>query len=185
MPAPRIGIVTFVAALVLAGACRAQDSVSSAISAGGTFNWIGQDLQVTVESGRKSDYVMPGHDLNTLKDLFAALRACWTPPSTSTARADMQMSVRFAFKRDGDMIAPPRMTYTTREAPPESRKTYRDTIDAAYQGCLPLKLTAGLGGAIAGRPIAVRYVESRNLEQPSRERTSGPTSELTSEGLMY
>jgi hypothetical protein len=28
---------------------------------------------------------------------------------------------------------------------------------------MPLKLTGGLGGALAGRPIAIRYVDNRDL----------------------
>jgi hypothetical protein len=28
---------------------------------------------------------------------------------------------------------------------------------------VPLKFTAGLGGALAGRPIAIRYVDNRDL----------------------
>jgi hypothetical protein len=32
---------------------------------------------------------------------------------------------------------------------------------------VPLKFTGGLGGAIAGRPIAIRYVDNRELgKQP-------------------
>ena len=42
--------------------------------------WIGQDLRLTVESGQADSYVMPDHDLDTIRDLFAALRACWKPP---------------------------------------------------------------------------------------------------------
>jgi hypothetical protein len=29
--------------------------------------------------------------------------------------------------------------------------------------CLPLKFTSGLGGALAGRPIAIRYVDNREI----------------------
>src|SRR5262245_8062636 len=36
---------------------------------------IGQDLRINVESAKT--YLMPDHDLNTLADLYAALRACW------------------------------------------------------------------------------------------------------------
>ena len=36
--------------------------------------------------------------------MFAALRACWVPPPQDLARPGMQMSVRFAFKRSGEII---------------------------------------------------------------------------------
>ena len=34
--------------------------------------------------------------------------SCWSPPPADTAREGMQMSVRFSFKRSGEMIGPPR-----------------------------------------------------------------------------
>jgi hypothetical protein len=31
-----------------------------------------------------------------------------------------------------------------------------------------LKFTGGLGGALAGRPIAIRYVDNRELDKPTK-----------------
>jgi hypothetical protein len=129
---------------------------------------IGEDLHLTVESNRSSDYKMPDHDLNTISDLFASLRACWQPPELGAAREGMQMSIRFSFNRSGALIAPPRSTYTTRDAPPDARQLYRDSINAAFERCTPLHFTQGLAGAIAGRPIAIRYVENRPVEGHSQ-----------------
>jgi hypothetical protein len=121
---------------------------------------IGQDLRLTIESRRAGEFSMPDHDLDTLADLFTALRACWKPPAT--ARDGMAMSVRFAFKRTGEVIAPPRVTYARHDLPAEDKQAFRDTIMAAFEGCAPLHFTTGLAGAIAGRPIAIRYVENRD-----------------------
>ena len=126
--------------------------------------WIGQDLRLTIASKDTSETTKPDHDLDTIRDLFAALRACWQPPAPEQAREGMQMSVRLSFRRNGDMIAPPRVTYTSPDAPAETRQTYRAAIDAALDRCAPLPLTKGLGGAIAGRPIAIRYIDDRDLE---------------------
>jgi hypothetical protein len=123
---------------------------------------IGQDLRLTVESG--NTYPMPDHDLNTIGDLFAALRACWQPPELGEARNGMQESVRFSFNRTGQLIAPPRSTYISHDAPQEARQIYRSSIDAAFVRCAPLHFTPGLAGAIAGRPIAIRYIETRLVE---------------------
>jgi len=74
--------------------------------------WIGQDLRLTIEStsaGERSasaDLAEEGggdHKLDTLREMFDALRACWIPPAKEEARSGMQMSVRFAFKRNGDI----------------------------------------------------------------------------------
>ncbi|MDB5654592.1 MAG: hypothetical protein JWQ94_2205 [Tardiphaga sp.] len=130
---------------------------------------IGENLQVTVLSVPGSNdmakYRRPDHDLDTIGDLFAALRSCWSPPADAV-RVDMQMSVMFSFKKSGEMIAPPRMTFATPGASADERQTYLHAIDASLQACTPLPLTAGLGGAIAGRPIMIRYVDNREAQKP-------------------
>ena len=40
-------------------------------------------------------------------------------------------------------------------------------VNASLEGCLPLKFTDWLGGALAGRPIAIRYVDNRALGKTS------------------
>jgi hypothetical protein len=127
----------------------------------------GQNLQLTIESVPPQDqaakYRKPDHDLDTIGDLFAALRSCWTPPPAETARQGMQMSVRFSFKRTGEIIAAPRLTFSTSGVPADTRATYLKAINASLEACKPLKFTGGLGGALAGRPIAIRYVDNRDL----------------------
>jgi hypothetical protein len=104
------------------------------------------------------------HRIDTIRDLFDALRACWVPPSQDEAQPGMQMSVRLSFMRSGQMIGAPRVTYTSPDAPPAARDTYHDAIMTALERCTPLRFTPGLGGAIAGRPIAIRYVDNRNAQ---------------------
>ena len=131
----------------------------------------GENLQLTIESVPSRDdapkYQKPGHDLNTIGDLFAELRSCWTPPPADAARQGMQMSVRFSFKRSGEIIAVPRMTYFTEGASPDIRATYLKAINASLDACVPMKFTSDLGGALAGRPIAIRYVDNRDLGKQS------------------
>ena len=81
----------------------------------------------------------------------------------------MQMTVRLSFKRDGEMFGQPRLTYATPGSSTDTRKTYRDAIDAALARCTPLTLTKGLGGAIAGRPINIRYVDDRGEQQGAQQ----------------
>lgn len=129
----------------------------------------GQNLQLTVQTVPAKDdeekYKKPGHDLDTIGDLFAELRSCWSPPPVDVARAGMQMSVRFSFKRSGEMIGPPRITFATAGVPSGARETYLKAINASLEACIPLKFTSGLGGALAGRPIAIRYVDNRELNK--------------------
>jgi len=132
----------------------------------------GENLQLTIQSVPSKDdatkYVRPDHDLDSIGDLFAALRSCWSPPPAESAREGMQMSVRFSFKRSGEIIATPRMTYATAGVTADTRSTYLRAIDASLSACMPLKFTGGLGGAIAGRPIAIRYVDNRQLGKQTR-----------------
>jgi hypothetical protein len=135
---------------------------------------IGQDLRLTVESppaagvaaAAQNDGNAPDdeHKLNTLSAMFAALRACWVPPPAAESRHGMQMSVRLSFKRTGEIIGTPRVTYTSPNMPTDVRDAYYQSITAALDRCTPMPFTAGLGGALAGRPIAIRFVDNR--EQP-------------------
>src|SRR6267143_59253 len=77
----------------------------------------GENLLLTVQTVPPQDqaakYRKPDHDLDTIGDLFAELRSCWSPPPPDDARQGMQMSVRFSFKRSGEIIGTPRVTFAT------------------------------------------------------------------------
>jgi hypothetical protein len=129
----------------------------------------GENLQLTVETvppqDGKAQYQKPDHDLDNIGELFAALRSCWTPPQPDSAKEGMQMTVRFSFKRSGDLIGPPRMTFATAGVPSEVRETYFKAINDSIGACVPLKFTGNLGGALAGRPIAIRHVDNRDIDK--------------------
>jgi len=76
------------------------------------------------------------------------------------------MSVRFSFKKSGEMIGPPRLTFATRVVPgrhprhlPEGDQRLAERLHG------PVKLTSRLGGAAGGRPIAIRMSQSRLNDQ--------------------
>jgi len=77
----------------------------------------------------------------------------------------MEYTIRFAFKRDGEIVAPPRVTYASHDAPEEVRGVYRDAVNAALARCTPLHFSDGMGEAVAGRPIAIRFVDHRNTDK--------------------
>jgi hypothetical protein len=141
---------------------------------------IGQDLRLTIVSSddddiantpsagankSASDTDEKTHEkyLDSIREMYAALRACWTPPPKDEAHHGMECTIRFAFRRNGEITAPPRRTYSSREAPDEVRDTYRDAVDAALKRCTPLHFSKGMAGAVAGRPIAIRFVDERTL----------------------
>jgi hypothetical protein len=106
---------------------------------------IGQDLRLTIVSTDDDSAITPdagvgenGNNektLDSIAEMYAALRACWTPPPKDEARRGMEYTIRFTFRRDGEIVAPPRRTYSSREAPDEVHNTYRDAVDAALKRC--------------------------------------------------
>jgi hypothetical protein len=103
--------------------------------------------------------------LASIGQMFAALRACWVPPQKEDALHGMQYTVRFAFKRDGEIVAPPFVTYASHNAPAQARDVYRDAVDAALSRCTPLHFSKGMAGAVVGRPIAIRFVDNRTSDK--------------------
>jgi hypothetical protein len=102
--------------------------------------------------------------LKSMRAMYAALRACWVPPPKDEARHGMQYTVRLAFKRDGDIIGPPFVTYASRDAPPAVRDIYRDAVNAALARCTPLHFSDDMAEAVVGHPIAIRFVDDRTID---------------------
>lgn len=130
---------------------------------------IGQTLQLTIvsqtEEGPVEEKSADGssHDLNTIRDVFSALRACWVPPEKDAARTGTQITLRFSFNSHGGIISEPKTTYVTADTPSDVRETYWNAATAALKRCTPLQFTVGLGGALAGRPFAIRFVDNRSF----------------------
>jgi hypothetical protein len=128
----------------------------------------GQDLRLTIPSRGAEDnarHAPDGREINTLRELFAALRACWVPPPLEDARPGIDLTIRFSIDRAGNVIGKPRFTYVSRMASPDERDLYRRAVIDSLMRCTPLRLTSGMGGAIAGRPIVIRYVDDRNTRR--------------------
>ena len=125
---------------------------------------LGGDLRLTINATvAEAAPPKPDHDLNTLRDLFFMLRACWTPPAIADARRGMQMTVRISYKKSGDIFAPPQPTYVLEGSSQKVRDIYRDAIAQSLQACAPMHFSRAFGGAIAGKPILIRYVDDRDL----------------------
>ncbi len=150
--------------------------VCSIYGGGFCISPVGQGVRLTIEStaaagdqpstgeagdSKTADRDATDHELDTIRAMYDALRGCWVPPGKDEARPGTQMSVRFAFKRSGEIIAAPRVTYVSPGVPSETRQVYLNAITAALDRCTPLHFSAGMAGAIAGQPIAIRFVDNR------------------------
>jgi hypothetical protein len=94
--------------------------------------------------------------VNTIQDIFRHLRTCWKPPPAAKARP-IDITVVVSFNRAGNILGHPRITYESAEASDDDRLQYRIAVMEALQRCTPLPFTEGLGGAVAGRPLAVSF----------------------------
>jgi hypothetical protein len=103
--------------------------------------------------------------LNTIKDLGAALQACWAPPPLDQARPGMQITVQMTFKRNGELFGQPRITFESAGASDDERLAYRIAVAEMLKRCSPLPFTDALGNAVAGRPFTMRFMDDRKLKQ--------------------
>jgi hypothetical protein len=106
--------------------------------------------------------------LNSLQELFDALGQCWVPPPLEKSRPGTQITVRITFSRSGEVMGEPRFTYITPGIPPEMRTAYQLSVADAISRCAPMPLTPGLAGAIAGRPVNMRYDDTRGQKGADR-----------------
>ena len=106
--------------------------------------------------------------LDSIKDVVERLHQCWKAPPPSQAKP-MDITVRVSFNREGAILGRPRITYETEEASDNDRLVYRIAVMEALQRCTPLPFSMGLGGAVAGRPFAIRFWTRRTSPKPERQ----------------
>jgi hypothetical protein len=108
--------------------------------------------------------------LNTLMELGTALRACWIPPPIEQSRPGMQITVMMSFRRNGEVLGQPRITFESADASDDERLAYRIAVADMLKRCAPLPFTDGLGNAVAGRPFTMRLIDERKLKQAENSR---------------
>ena len=104
--------------------------------------------------------------LNRLRDVGAALAACWHPPASPGGTRDV--TLRVGFNRSGGLIGTPRITYSHPAAATDVQKAFTGSVLKALGRCAPLPFTVGLGSAIAGQPFSIRFTDERQSPSPSQ-----------------
>jgi hypothetical protein len=107
----------------------------------------------------------PQGPVNTIQEVFDALEGCWIPPQLDQSRAGMEITVLLSFTRKGEIFGQPKITYESPGASDDERLAYRIAMAEALRRCNPLPFTDGLGNALAGRPMTVRFTDNRKLKQ--------------------
>ena len=102
--------------------------------------------------------------LDTIRDVVLKLHSCWKPPPLSQANP-IDITVIVSFNRAGVILGHPRISYESEQASDNDRLQYRIAVMETLQRCTPLPFTEALGGAVAGRPFAIPF---RNTKYPPR-----------------
>jgi hypothetical protein len=97
--------------------------------------------------------------LNTIRDVFGALRACFAASPFGDNSQDLAATIRFSFTRDGHILGEPRFTYVQAGISAGAKQSFEQAIGHALLSCAPFSFTDGLGGALAGRPFSIRIVK--------------------------
>jgi hypothetical protein len=137
------------------------------------FYPLNQDLRLKLDV-RNDAPEPPDRDkpLERLNEIAPVLSKCLRLPPQDLARPGMQVTMRLGFSKGGKVLGAPRFTYITHEAPEDVRTAYRSAATDMLDRCQPLPLTAGLGGAIAGRPFIISIVDDRkDAKDDAREVT--------------
>jgi hypothetical protein len=91
------------------------------------------------------------------RDIARRLAACWSPPDTEGAPAEI--TLRLQFSKAGRIIGTPRVSYVA--APTDQRAAVVKSMQTALKDCTPLRFTARLGAGIAGYPFAIRFIAAQ------------------------
>jgi hypothetical protein len=108
--------------------------------------------------------VLRDRPLDRLNEIGPLLSKCLELPPDGESQAGMELALRFAFKRNGELLADPRFTYTTQDAPENVKAAYHAAALNMLRHCTPMPLTDRFGGAIAGRPVVVAIKDTRDLK---------------------
>jgi hypothetical protein len=115
--------------------------------------------------------------VDNIKEAFARFRTCWKPPA-SQANPDVEITAIVTFRRDGSIFGHPKITYESENATDNDRLLYRIAVMEALQRCTPMPFTEGMGGAVAGRPFAIRFQTRRPPPKPIEKRAWLTTTTL-------
>jgi hypothetical protein len=119
----------------------------------------------------------PGQ-VDNIKEAFARFGRCWKPPPASQANPDVEITAIVTFRRDGSIFGRPKITYESENATDNDRLLYRIAVMEALQRCTPMPFTEGMGGAVAGRPFAIRFQNRKRPPQPIEKRAWLTTTTL-------
>jgi hypothetical protein len=116
--------------------------------------------------------------VDNINQAFARFRTCWKPPPSQRANPDVEITAIVTFRRDGTIFGRPKITYESENATDNDRLQYRIAVMEALQRCTPMPFTESMGGAVAGRPFAIRFQVRKPPPKPIEKRAWLTTTTL-------
>ena len=145
------------AALIALGAVLVVCPQASRASGG-----ILMSIDLTYENPRAR---RPERPVNDLVQIQAALADCWKFPPVDDGRSAVDVIFELSFKRSGELFGKPRVVRFSREVSQAERERFHLAVVEAVDRCSPMPLTDSMGGAIAGRVLRIRFIDSRKRKQ--------------------
>ena len=95
--------------------------------------------------------------VNTLKEMSSRFDECYLATVRELGLADVDITVWVSFKRDGQMIGPPRLAYESKGVTDEQDLHARTVVKEMLQRCTPMPFTETMAHAVAGRMFRMRF----------------------------
>jgi hypothetical protein len=109
--------------------------------------------------------VRPTAPVHTLQDLSAAFAGCWSPPPADSERSPVDLTFQVSFKRSGELFGKPRAINFARQVTDKEREVYYRAVAEAVERCAKMPFTESMGGAVAGQPFRVNFLDRRNTKR--------------------
>lgn len=98
---------------------------------------------------------------DSLAALWTNLHACVRLSDVPAPALGSEVTVLFSLTRQGTLQGRPRITHAKLVGREGDQQAFVGEALRAVSRCLPLAVTEGLGGAIAGRPLRLRITSQR------------------------
>ena len=120
--------------------------------------WIGPFLAAGVTFAASPVAAAPADSLATL---WQTLGGCAKIGGVPAPALGSEVTVLFSLKRDGSLLGQPRITHSRLLGDRADQQAFMAAALGAVAKCLPIPITDGLGGAIAGRPLRLRLTSHK------------------------
>jgi hypothetical protein len=109
--------------------------------------------------------------ITTLDALVARVGACIRSAAGARRIPATEVTLIVAFTRTGDILGKPAIAYESPHASDADRLAWREVLMTGLIACAPLPLGDGLGNAVAGRPLRIKFDGRHLTSTDNQERT--------------